>query len=214
MNPADEVASLVEELRPLIAQLQRLLPEPTADPTRGSTQHHKVTGSPAPWHPEAAAALFTVHAGARDLEADLRYRVTGHTGPARGGSADNTLHALTAIAKLVHGLPDNVVRGAAHTIAGWITTAQQVRDIGLAERWEPLHVPRGEQPPTCPYCSTYSIRVAQRSGGVTCINPSCEDSRGNRPSGRIDRSMTGNAAIFWDDGRVIYYHDTNQAEAS
>ncbi len=45
MTPAEEVVTLVGELRPLIAQLAELLPEPVDDATKGSTQSHKVTGS-------------------------------------------------------------------------------------------------------------------------------------------------------------------------
>src|SRR4051812_43933050 len=62
---AEEIAVLVEELKPLLAQLQALLPEPVADPTSGTSTHHKVTGSPAPWHGEAGPLLMTIHAGVR-----------------------------------------------------------------------------------------------------------------------------------------------------
>ncbi|RBQ21574.1 hypothetical protein DP939_02360 [Spongiactinospora rosea] len=206
MTPAEEVPALVAELRPLLDQLAELLPEQVADAARGSAQHHKVTGSPAPWHPEAGPVLLTIHAGVRELEQDLRYHVAGHTGAARGGSDANTAAALDSIERLVHGVPDDVARDAARRLGRWVERARQVRDVGESERWIPIHVPKGQIPPACPYCRTYSLRVAQESGRVRCANPRCTDERGERPSGRIDKNqINGDAMLIWQDGRTIYY---------
>ncbi|MGW5259655.1 hypothetical protein ACWEQG_01690 [Microbispora sp. NPDC004025] len=229
MTPAEEVVTLVGELRPLIAQLQELLAEPVEDATKGSTQSHKVTGSPAPWHAEAGPLLLTIHAGVRDLEADLRYHLTGHTrlrvqyqttgqrdgrtvrrvlkGEApRGGSDANTTAALDAITHLVHGVPDDIARQARAQLDTWVRQAREVRDIGEAEKWIPIHVPKGALPPECPYCRTFSLRIAQESGRVRCANVRCEDSNGERPRGRIDKNqLNGDAMLVWADGRTIYY---------
>nr|BFE85810.1 hypothetical protein GCM10020093_084110 [Planobispora longispora] len=179
MTPAETVADLAAELGQLLPELVALLPEPVADATTGSSQHHKVTGSPAPWHAEAAGVLFTIHAGVRDLEQDLIYVVSGQLRDRRGGSDGNTLAALAAITRLVHGAPETRTRQVQATLSGWIHAACQVRDIGRAERWIPIHVPAGELPPACPYCSTYSIRLAQESGRVRCANGRCRDIEGN-----------------------------------
>jgi hypothetical protein len=229
VTPADEIPLLVAELKPLIHQLGDLLAEPVADATKGSTQHHKVTGSPAPWHPEAGPVLMTIHAGVRDLEADLRYQVVGrsrlrvqhqtverrggqlvrHAIAAeadRGGSDANTTAALDSIVKLVHGLPEDVARDARHKLEWWIEQARQIRDIGESEKWIPIHVPRGHLPPACPYCKTFSLRIAQESGRVACVNGKCVDSNGDRPRGRIDKNqINGDAMLVWADGRAIYY---------
>ena len=206
MTPAEEIPALVAELLPLLDQLRALLTEQVADATRGSTQHHKVTGSPAPWHPEAGPVLMTIHAGARELERDLRYHVTGRMPEERGGSDGNTAAALDSIVRLVHGVPDDHARDARRDLDRWIEQAKQVRDIGEAERWIPIHVPAGHLPPECPYCKTFSLRVAQESGRVRCANQVCEDGEGNRPSGRIDKNrLNGSAMLVWADGRTIYY---------
>ncbi|MEV6980421.1 hypothetical protein AB0M95_04070 [Sphaerisporangium sp. NPDC051017] len=205
MTSAEEVPALVAELKPLLDQLRDLLPEQIADATRGSIQHHKVTGSPAPWHPEAGPVLMTIHAGVRELEQDLRYRVTGRTG-GRGGSDRNTEVALDAIVKLVHGVPEDAARGARGRLENWIEQAREIRDVGELERWIPIRVPRGDLPPGCPYCKTYSLRIATQSGRVACTNAKCLDSQGNRPRGRIEKNrVTGQAVLAWADGRAIYY---------
>jgi hypothetical protein len=212
---AEEIAVLVEELKPLLAQLQALLPEPVADPTSGTSTHHKVTGSPAPWHGEAGPLLMTIHAGVRDLEVDLKYAVTGSLpedrwAGGRGRSDGNTVKALDAIAKLAFGVPESVAKKAAGELLSWVTQARQIRDISESEKWIPIHVPRGQLPPACPYCKTYSVRIAQESGRVAYSNAACVDSEGNRPRGRIDRNrLDGSAMLIWSDGRSIYYGEAS-----
>lgn len=232
MTPAEEIPTLVAELTPLIRQLQALLAEPVADPTTGTMSHHKVTGSPAPWHTEAAAALFTIHAGVRDLEADLRYHVAGRTvmqhrhartetvcgktttrefivTGERGGSNGNTLAALDSITRLVHGVPDDIARTVRGALDSWATQARQVRDIGEEDRWEPFRAPKGQLPPACPYCKTYSLRLVRAYGRVRCANRACVDTNGDRPAGGIDKNrMTGRAMLAWADGRTIYYEES------
>jgi len=206
MTPAEEAGLLIAELRPLLTQLEALLPEPVADPTSGTMSRHRVTGSPAPWHPEAGPVLLTIHEEVRRLEASLRQEVAGHLGPRRGGSDANTDAALSAIANLVFAVPEEHAAGVVRVLKRWIRQAQQIRDIGEAERWEPIKVPGGQLPPSCPFCSTYSLRVARRSGLVACSNARCEDSNGERPRGRIDKNrLDGSAMLVWADGRTIYY---------
>ncbi|GAA0374804.1 hypothetical protein GCM10009530_26660 [Microbispora corallina] len=208
MTPAEEIPALVAELKPLLAQLQELLAEPVADATKGSTQHHKVSGSPAPWHAEAGPLLMTIHAGVRELERDLRYHVTGRLAEDRGGSDSNTTAALDAIARLVHGVPDDLARRARNELDTWVRQAREVRDIGESERWVPIRVSKG-LPPAWPYCKTYSLRMTRESGRVACSNAKCEDSRGERPRGRIDKNrLDGSAMLVWADGRTIYYGES------
>ncbi|WP_084963348.1 hypothetical protein [Thermoactinospora rubra] len=207
MTPAQEVGQLAAELKPLLARLAELLPESVADPTRGTTGHHKVSGSPAPWHPEAGPVLMTIHAGVRDLERLLRYQITGHSGEDRGGSDGNTMAALDSIIRLVHGVPDELARHAVRELNRWIEQTRQIRDIGESERWIPIHVPKGQLPPECPYCRTYSLRVAQESGRVRCTNPKCEDGNGERPRAHIEKNrLDGSAVLVWGDGRSQYYY--------
>ncbi|MEU4578962.1 hypothetical protein [Nonomuraea sp. NPDC023979] len=212
MTPAEEIPTLVDEIKALLPRLTELLPDPVADATRGSTQHHKVTGSPAPWHPEAGPMLLTIHAGVRELEDDLRYHVTGHTGAGRGGSDGNTAAALDSIVRLAHGVDDDMAREAGRRMNRWIEQARQIRDIGESEKWIPIHVPRGQLPPVCLYCKTFSLRVAQESGRVACVNPRCKDENGDRPRGRIERNrVDGTPMLVWADGRTSYYYENQEA---
>jgi len=196
----------------ILDQLEALLPEPVADPSTGTTSHHKVTGSPAPWHAEAAAVLLDIHAGARELEADLKYRVTGRAPEPRGGSDVNTRSALRSIVRLAEALDDDQVKDAARTVGRWVTTARQLRDIDQADRWEPLPRRPGALPPPCEYCATYSLRWNRRSGEVRCVNGDCRDGDGHRPVARMEIGrLTGTAALVWRDGRTVTYDQEETA---
>ncbi len=215
VTPAEKVELLVGELRVLLVKIEALLPEPVEDATTGTMRRNKVSGSPAPWHAEAGAVLMNVHAGVRDLEVDLKYTAAGTLPegrwPAHRTGADaHTAAALDAIVRLAYGVPDDAARRARDQLDAWIRQAREIRDIGEAEPWEPIHVPRGQLPPTCPYCTTFSLRVALRSGLVGCSNPICVDSNGDRPRGRIDKNrLDGSAMLVWADGRTIYYGEAS-----
>ncbi|WP_214327866.1 hypothetical protein [Nonomuraea sediminis] len=203
-----EVAVLVDELMPLLEKLYDLLPEPMGDPTAGTTSHRKAIGSPAPWHAEAGPTLYTISEEARRLEASLRLEVTGRPGRRRGGSDANTVAALHAITDLVHAVPDEHARQAAHIVARWVRQARQVGDVGLEERPRRVPTPPGELPPLCPYCGTWSLRVLPGDGKIWCINGECEDRDGRRPRGHLDRSdVTGDGMISWADGRITKRRD-------
>ncbi|TDD55828.1 hypothetical protein E1286_03540 [Nonomuraea terrae] len=128
-----------------------------------------------PW--PVGPLLITIHSGVRELEADLRYHVTGHTGAGRGGSDANTTAALDSIVRLVHGVDDDTARDARGPLGRWIEQTRQVRDIGESEKWIPIHVPRGQLPPECLYRGTYSLRVAQESGRHIGVGPSSSAAR-------------------------------------
>jgi hypothetical protein len=227
---ADEIPLLAAELKQVITQLRELLAEPVADATKGSTQHHKVTGSPRAVasrgrprghddprgrpRPRGRPAFYQVvgRSRLRVQHQTLERRggqLVRHTIAAeadRGGSDANTLAALNSIVKLVHGLPEDVARGARGQMEHWVEQARQIRDIGESEKWIPIHVPRGHLPPACPYCKTFSLRIAQESGRVACVNGKCEDSNGDRPRGRIEKNrVNGNVVLVWAAGRAIYY---------
>jgi hypothetical protein len=62
-------------------------------------------------------------------------------------------------------------------------------------------------PPQCPYCETYSLRVAVRSRVVMCFKYGCEDRDGTTPpTGTMDRLLAGPQAgqpvLVWADGLV------------
>ncbi|GAA4100833.1 hypothetical protein [Nonomuraea soli] len=209
MTPAEEIDDLLSELAHLMERLGELFAEPVADPTQGSAQHHKVTGSPEPWHKEAAAAYFDAHAGLRRIEGDLIYVVSGASRPGRPGSDVHTRAASAAIRRLVRGVPDELARIVRDELARWVEAAKQVGDIGEAERWAPIHVPRGQLPPACPHCGTFSLRVAVESRRVMCWLTRCVDDAGRRPQGHLERSRYNldTAVIRWVDGSQTYYRE-------
>lgn len=212
--PAEQIASRVGELREILTVLADLLPEPVADPTSGTITHNKVTGSPAPWHAEAAGILLDIHEGVRRLEASIRRDITGNLGQRRGGSDGNTEAALAAIASLSNALTDGDVQQAARILSVWLSHARQIRDIDLEPSWAPLPSVPGAPPPSCPYCRTYSLRFARQSGAVRCANPRCVDSDERRPYGLIEQGKyTGRAMLVFADGREITYA-TEEARAA
>lgn len=196
----------------ILDQLEALLPEQVTDPQAGGARP-KVTGSPAPWHTEAAAALLDITEGARRLEASLRRDVGGNLGARRGNSDPNTRAALRSIVRLAEALAGDQVKTAARIVAQWVTAARQLRDIDQADRWEPLPRLPGTLPPPCDYCTTYSLRWNRRSGEVRCVLPDCRDGDGHRPVARMEVGrFTGLAALVWRDGRSITY--AHQAAAA
>ena len=61
--------------------------------------------------------------------------------------------------------------------------------------------------PACPYCRTYSLRVADRSTVVACFysgldGDGCKDADGNRPFARVEISKLSGIVLVWNDGLV------------
>lgn len=199
-----DVAELTRE-KGIIDQLTALLREPSEDPSVGAMSRSKAKSRP-PWNPDAAGAYLTIHAGARELEQNLRYRVTGHTGEDRGGSTANTRAALAAITSLVYAVDELAVRDAANQVAAWLRAARQLRDIDRQDKWVPLPRVKGYLPPACDYCDTYSLRMNRRTGVVRCSNPACTDEDGNQPAARmLIGRYSGQGTLVWRDGREVVY---------
>lgn len=219
----------------LLAQLEALIAQPVADPTVGTTSKHKVTGSPAPWNVEVAAVLMEVHAGARELEDDLRARLAftrqsvahglvilrpagppGTHGPGRpvrwsgrgprGASAANTAASLRAIPDLAAKAGDPHATGAARLLARWCREAREVRDIDTSERWVPVPRLPGTKVPACPYCLTYALRMQVRAGVVRCTNPECRDPDGHRPKAHVAiGQISQEGVLVFRDGAQVNF---------
>jgi hypothetical protein len=61
--------------------------------------------------------------------------------------------------------------------------------------------------PVCPYCRTFSLRVADRSTVVACFysgddGDGCKDADGNRPFARVEISKLSGIVLVWSDGLV------------
>jgi hypothetical protein len=189
----DETALACTGLAALLPAAAALITEPDEDGTAGSGQ----PGTRPPWNSAAAAAVMDAHEGVRRLEASMRYAVTGHTGPKRGGSDANTMAAIKAIEALSHAVTGDDAAMAARILERWTRKIRELPAVDEAESWRRI-------PATCPYCGFGMLRVAARSGQVTCLRyGTCTDSDGRHPAGHMDVSaLTGDPLIRWNDGLV------------
>jgi hypothetical protein len=189
----DSLADPCATLAAWLPIAQALITEPDTDGTTGGGK----PGSKPPWNPSAAAAAMDAHEGVRRLEAAMRLEVTGHTGPRRGGSDRNTIAAITAIEALSNAVSDATVARAARDLATLTRRIHELPAVDEAEPWRRIPAP-------CPYCGFGMLRVAPRSGQVTCLRyGACRDSEGHHPVGHMDVSrLTGDPLIRWQDGLV------------
>lgn len=190
---APDLGEACADLAALLPAAAALISQADADGTTGSGQ----PGSRPPWNSAAAAAIMDAREGVRRLEASLRLQVAGHAGPRRGGSDANTMDALRAIEALGHGVTMEAAHEAARFLARWTRAIRELPAVDDAEPWRRV-------PAACPYCGFGMLRVAPRSGMVTCLRyGACTDSDGRHPSGRMDVSaLTGDPVIQWQDGLV------------
>lgn len=186
------LADAVADLRPLIPVARELITEPD---TQGFAGHAQPESCP-PWNSAAANALFDVHFAVREIEADLRYEVTGSL-PVRGGSDANTDAALTAICDLGEAVTDGAAGLAAKLLTRLADAVLMLPAVDVEERPQRVRAP-------CPYCGRLMLRVFPRSGRLTCLAfGSCTDSDGQHPRGQIGRSgLDGSPVIEWADGLV------------
>jgi hypothetical protein len=203
--------------------LDTLLPEPDSRGIRAGTIGRHAFTSGEPWQAEAAHAYWAIHFGIRKLANRMRYSlgVDQYRWP---GSTEATDHALTQVANYAATVGPDVLADARHEVEGWVSRAKQIRDIDEEEPWQPIHL-QDAPPPTCPYCKKPSLRMQKLRGVVRCFSPVGRDRQGNPTDGcrdlddrptraRMDRGrMTGEAALFFDDGTVVHYRDHNGQEA-
>jgi hypothetical protein len=199
MADRSPVAAAADELGRGLAAAARLISRP--DVTATSSRAATPAGSAPPWNTAAAAAVLDAHEGIRRAEASLRRQVTGHPGDRRGGSTVNTYRALDAVVRLAEAIPDEDRVRIARILRRWDAATRRLTAVDQLARWIPIRAQAGGRPPACPYCRTFSLRVAERSGVIVCFYPGCADADGERPYGRLDMSrITGDPVIAWNDG--------------
>jgi hypothetical protein len=188
-DPADLVREACDLLAGLMPRLAAELAEQSAaGPAPGMTT--RAADTPEPWNAPAGRALMDGHEGVRRLEAVLKYMVAGHPGARRGGSAGNTMAALTAIPRLAAGLPDDVEASSVRYLEHLINAARAVQAIDEAERWRP--VPSR----SCPYCRCYFLRVQEDARGQPGPSVRCF---GHLPSGEPCRAAWASLAEIAQD---------------
>ena len=200
------VAAAAEALADGLALASPLITEHDVQP--GPRTRRRAPVANPPWNPAVAAAVLDAHAGLRQLERDLRERVTGEPGAPRGGSDANTLASLAAIVNLAEAIDRDDADDIARLLMRWAGAAQRLAAIDQRARWLPIRRAEGTRPPRCPYCKTYSLRVAERSGVVMCFYPGrdgngCIDRDGRQPYARLDLSrLDASPVLLWADGVV------------
>lgn len=155
-------------------------------------------GSRPPWNPAVANALMDAHSGIRDLEADMRFEVTG-TVRRRSDRAGNTGDVLSGISAMEMAVSRPHHDRAIRLLTRWALAIRQLTAVDRSPRWERIRpAEEGGMPPVCPYCECYSLRVAIQAGLVACWNPACCDPDGKRPEARLDISrLDGSPVLVW-----------------
>jgi hypothetical protein len=198
MAAARELARVLLTAGVLIAVQDR-------SPTTGQLRRNSGTRSRLPGNVQAFYVLTDAHEGVRRLEADLRREVSGSTQP-RGGSDANTRAALDAIVNLSAAADPDSARYAARLLMRWTVAGLRLPGIDEATRWRPIRGANGSAPPQCPYCATFSLRLAEGAYVVACFNPDCEgrDADDRRPVARLDvaRVPPHDPVLVWGDGTV------------
>jgi hypothetical protein len=195
-----DLAQACSELGNWIAVAETLVAIPDQQPgVRVSSK----PGSRAPWNPAVATALLDARQGIRDLECEMRTEVTGAPGRPRGGSDGNTRDALKAISAMEQAVSRDHVADALRQLISWANTIRRLPSIDDLPHWRRLRPGPDGMPPRCPFCETFSLRVAVESGVVGCWFPGCTDSEGRRPQARLEISrLNGSGVLVWNDGTV------------
>jgi hypothetical protein len=193
----------VVELVGLLGELENVLPHRPAEgyrPAGASGTPGKPGARMASWNTAVAYVILEVHAGARELEQNLRYSKTGSIYE-RGGSDKNTTAALYSITALAAGAGDYELRDATRTVERWCWKAR----LALGEAEPLVHVPRapGKRAPRCPWCGFATLRMKPLAGIVRCVNPACADANGSRPVGKVEFGPAfGEPLLVWQDDSV------------
>lgn len=151
----------------------------------------------AAWNTPVAMLIFVIHAGVRELDADLTYAVA-HTTRPRGGAHSVTLILLERLPSLAAGADQHIAHRTARQLESWSGQARLV--LGETERLSRLPRQPGEPEPRCPNCEKMTLRYRAFTGIIACINPECRNGDGNRTSGLLEiGALSGEPQIAWSD---------------
>jgi hypothetical protein len=193
----------VSDLVRLLEELEQVLPHRPREgfrPAGASGSPGKPGARLASWNTAAAMVILDVHAGSRELEQNLRYRLTGSLFE-RGGSDANTSAALKSVVSLAAGAGDWELGHAVRTIERWCWQSRLA--LGETEPW--VHVPRlpGQRAARCLFCGFTTLRMKPLSGLLRCINPACYDTDGRHPLGRVEFGPGfGEPMLVWTSGDI------------
>lgn len=208
---ADRLYAAVGKVLEDYEQVAALLPEPQGKPKLGTIGRHAPESSE-PWQGEAASVYWSIHFGARRLEDAVRTDIglSPHE-PVRGGSDGNTVDALRAIRNAATTMTAGMLHTCVRRVEGWHTAIMRMTDIDQADTWVPVPRQPGHLPPTCPYCTNFTLRMSTGREIVRCFNPPCRDGDGKRPVARMERGrLTGDGMLVFGDQTVVHYREEAQ----
>jgi len=203
----------VAELTGLLDELEEVLPYKPREgyrPAGASGSPGKPGARLTSWNTAVAWVILDVHAGARELEQDLKYRLTGNIRE-RGGSDANTKAALDSVVSLAAGGGEWELDHAVRSVERWCWRARLA--LGEIEPW--VHVPRmpGQRAARCPFCTYATLRMKPLSGVLRCVNPACVDTDGQRPVGRVEFGAGfGEPMLVWASGDIGVIQETGTEE--
>lgn len=193
----------VTDLTSLLTELEAVLPHRPREgfrPAGASGTPGRPGARLTSWNTAVAMVILDVHAGVRELEQNLQYRVAGVLRE-RGGSDANTFKALQSVVSLAAGAGDWELQHAMRTIEKWCWRAR----LALGETAPWVAVPRapGQRAARCPFCNFCTLRMQSLSGVVRCVNPSCIDPDGRQPVGRVEFGAGfGEPMLVWASGDI------------
>jgi hypothetical protein len=210
-DDASRLRQALAEIEALMPVLSALLPETGGQgPQTGVIGRHAPESSE-PWQSEAATAYWTIHAGLRFMANSLRIE-RGLREQVWRGQDDATAHVIKRIRNLIPGASDDLIAESLRDVERWITAAKSIADIDETERWVPVPRARGAKPPKCPYCKTFSLRMARRRGEVRCFFPGCTDSDDRPTRARMEHgAATGDGMLVFGDDTTLHFRKDEEA---
>lgn len=199
----DKLRESADDVLKLNAHLESVVAVKSRQP---GTFHGKVDHSQPPWAAPIANAIMDLHALAREMEAWLRLS-QGLPARPRGGSSENTGRALRGVLRLSEAAQDATVKGHTRDLRNWEWRA----DAALGKVEMPKKLPRlpGQAERPCPWCKKRTLRMhplgldrhGRSADEITCIDTTCRDGNGSRPSARLEL-FQGEWVLRWMDGVI------------
>jgi hypothetical protein len=194
----DDLSDAAATADRMLPQLRHLLGEPQGSgPSTGTA--HRAPESSEPWNQAAAAVYWDIWYGARTLAQEMRRHLRLSDECPAGPDG------LAQILACAPSVPDDMVKHAASRIWSWVQRANALDDVGESEPW--VHVPHvaGAEPPACPYCKTFGLRMQRMAGQVRCFYPDCRDMDGNPTRAHMRGGQLGEAALVFGDGTTLAF---------
>jgi hypothetical protein len=187
--------------------LEALLPETGGKGPQTGVINRHAPGSSEPWQAEAASVYWVIHAGIRGLANDMRAE-RGMNRIIWRGHDDATDRVLIQIWNYAPAVSPDTVARVATRLEQWADMARGIPDIDEVERWVPVPRVTGARPPACPYCQTFSLRMARRRGEVRCFFPGCTDGTGRATRARMEPgAASGEGILVFGDSTTMHYRE-------